>query len=159
MKRIYLATPISTIGEKEWSKTVAKRLRGLGFEVYAPAENNSINDKNNQPTPADIYKGDIDQLLMADIVVANITGGLQDGTVSEIGFISGWNEATESGDNIELVAFSSSERLNQPQFYKNIASAGANHLVLGHIDVWGKFVGNTDEMLEYMGTIYGVTEG
>ena len=149
MERIYLATPISTEGEKQWSKALAEIIRTIGYEVYAAADNDEINDKSNNPTPKDIYIGDIEEIKKADIIVANITGGLADGTISEIGFVGGWNEANR-GQAKELIAFSSNERLNQPQFYKGIASAGANHLVLGIIDKEGKFVGDTDDLLLYL---------
>lgn len=149
MKKVYLATPISLEGEKQWSINLADKIRKLGYEVYAAAENNSINDKSNNPTPQDIYIGDINEIKKADIVVANITGGLADGTISEIGFVGGWNEANKE-DKKELIAFSSNERLNQPQFYEGIASAGANHLVLGIVDKEGIFVGNTKRLLEYL---------
>src|SRR5690625_3735470 len=74
MKKIYLATPISTEGEKKWSKKLAKKIRELGYEVYAAADNDSINDKSNNPTPRDIYVADIDQIKKADVVMCNITG-------------------------------------------------------------------------------------
>ena len=149
MKKIYLATPISTEGEKKWSKKLAKKIRELGYEVYAAADNDSINDKSNNPTPRDIYVADIDQIKKADIVVCNITGGLADGTISEIGFVGGWNSVNRDNPK-KIIDFSSNERLNQPQFYKGIASAGANHLVLGIVDKEGIFVGNTSELLEYL---------
>ena len=38
MKKVYLATPISTIGEKTWSKILANEIRELGFEVYVASE-------------------------------------------------------------------------------------------------------------------------
>src|SRR5699024_4396060 len=139
MTKVYLAHAISTRGEYDDSKRVANEIRSLGYEVYAAAENDSINDKTNNPTPIDIYNGDVSEILSSDIIVVNeirsvryevyaaaendsinyktnnstpidiyngdvseilssdifvvnLSGGHQDGTISEIGLVSGVNE-------------------------------------------------------------------
>ena len=168
MVKIYLAHAISTRGEYEDSKRVAERIRSLGYEVYAAAENDSINDKTNNPTPIDIYNGDVSEILSSDIFVVNLSGGHQDGTISEIGVVAGINEIKEdvtedryeylSGDAsevfpnydipIDIIAYTSNARLLQPQHYHGMASACVNHLVLGMVDKWGEFVGGEDDMLE-----------
>lgn len=160
MMKVYLAHPISTRGEFEDSKRVAKRIRELGFEVYAAAENDSINDKSNDPTPLDIYFGDVTELLSSDIVVVNLTGGLADGTITEVGIVAGYNEgvlfvrgrvslgAGMPDKNIPIIAYTSNARLLQPQFHKGIPSASANHLTLGAIERWGEFVGGEEDMVE-----------
>lgn len=90
MKKVYLAHPISTTGEFNDSIRVAKRIEEVtGVEVYAPALNDEINDKSNNPTPAMIYEQDVDNLLSSDIVVVNYTGGDSDGTVLELGMLAG----------------------------------------------------------------------
>ena len=160
-KKIYLAHSISTKAEFKDSIRVANEIRDLGYEVYAAAENNSINDKSNDPTPIDIYEGDISEIMKCDIFVINLSGGLQDGTISEIGFVAGLNESvnrlrlrTLKEYNvfhevrlIQIIAYTSNARLLQPQFSAGIPSASANHLVLGMIDKWGGFVGSEKEML------------
>lgn len=152
--KVYLAHSIATTGEKRDSIRVANEIRKLGFEVYAAAENNSINDKSNNPTPTDIYNADVSELLNSDILVVNLTGGLQDGTISEIGVVAGYNENmrwinVSMGDKPrKIIAYTSNERLLQPQHYKDIPSASANHLVLGMIDKWGKFAGTEQDMLK-----------
>src|SRR5690625_6951307 len=98
MAKIYLAHPISTKGEFEDSKRVTSEIRALGFEVYAAAENDSINDKTNEPTPIDIYNGDVSEIMSSDIFVVNIWGGHQDGAISEIGVVAGMNEVREEID-------------------------------------------------------------
>src|SRR5690625_7602660 len=70
--KAYLAHPIATKGEFEDSKRVANEIRKLGYEVYAAAENDSINDKSNDPTPIDIYEGDVQQIINSDIFVVNV---------------------------------------------------------------------------------------
>lgn len=152
--KVYLAHSIATTAEKTDSIRVASEIRKLGFDVYAAAENNSINDKSNDPTPIDIYNADVSELLSSDILVVNLTGGLQDGTISEIGVVAGYNENmrridVSMGDKPRIIiAYTSNERLLQPQHFKNVPSAGANHLVLGMIEKWGSFVGTEKEMLK-----------
>lgn len=166
--RIYLAHPISTTGEFNDSIRVAENMEKEGFTVYAAARNNSINDKSNDPTPMDIYDGDVTEIAKSDIFVVNLTGGLQDGTISEVGIVAGMNivkKALEpllkrkfarrllklagiSPKPIKIIAYTSNARLLQPQHYLGIPSAGANHLVLGIIERWGSFVGNEKNMLQ-----------
>ena len=147
MTKIYLAHSISTKAEFKDSIRVANLIRGIGFSVYAAAENKAINDKSNNPTPEDIYKGDVSEILTSDIFVVNLTGGHQDGTISEIGLVAGLNER---GANIPIVAFTTNTRLLQPQHYWNIPSASANHLVLGMIERHGTFVGDEHNLYEYL---------
>lgn len=147
--KIYLAHSISTTAEFNDSKRVANEIRSLGYDVYAAAENDSINDKTNEPTPLDIYRGDVSEILSADIFVVNLSGGLQDGTISEVGVVAGVNEMAELyyDSTIRIIAYTSNARLAHPQFHKGIPSASVNHLVLGMVERWGKFVGGEAEML------------
>lgn len=165
-QKVYLAHAISTKGEYKDSKRIAEAIRALGYDVYAAAENDSINDKTNNPTPIDIYNGDVSEILDCDIFVVNLSGGHQDGTISEIGVVAGYNECHAWDDEfqkflmqefdgdkhagsgvIPIVAYTSNARLLQPQTYHDMASASANHLVLGMIDTWGRFVGDENAML------------
>lgn len=156
--KVYLAHTISTRGEYEDSKRVANEIRALGFDCYAAAENDSINDKTNEPTPIDIYNGDVSEILAADLFVVNLSGGLQDGTISEVGVVAGMNEIIENiidnyddymgADILPIIAYTSNARLLQPQFSEGIPSASANHLVLGVIQRWGAFVGDEQAMLK-----------
>ena len=157
MVKIYYATSIATQGETLDSIRVANNLRNLGYEVYVASENKSINDKSNNPTPEDIFNGDIYEILSSDIFVVNLTGGTQDGTISEIGFVAGWNEAGIQDDEavrkitrIPIVAFTTNTRLMQPQHHHGVPSASANHLVLGMIDKFGEFVGGEKDLYEYL---------
>ena len=159
MVKLYYAASIATQGEALDSIRVANNLRQLGYEVYVASENKSINDKSNNPTPEDIFNGDIYEILSSDIFVVNLTGGTQDGTISEIGFVAGWNEAgiqdsegVRKTTRIPIVAFTTNTRLLQPQHYWNIPSASANHLVLGMIERHGTFVGDERNLYEYLRT-------
>src|SRR5699024_9285349 len=150
--RVYLAHPISTTGEFVDSKRVANNIRDIGYEVYVASENDSINDKSNEPTPLDIYGGDVSEIMSSDIFVVNLSGGLKDGTISEIGFVAGLNEEATAYEfkmtsKIKpIIAYTSNARLLQPQFSDGIPSASANHLVKGMVDRWGEWVGDEEAM-------------
>lgn len=169
MKKVYLAGGISDVDRKRGQKETAQKIREIGFEVYSASENDSINDKSKGPvTPEQIYQGDIDRVKECDIFVVRISGGNEDGTLSEIGMVAGWNEYYNLyttkvardiyGDaSIKIIAYTTNERLLHPDFSDGLASAGFNHLVKGMIDKWGvklgpsgRTVGTESEMLEYM---------
>ena len=165
-----MAGGISDTDRKNAQKIVAQKIRDFGFDVYSASENDSINDKSNDPTPIDIYNGDIDRVKESDIFIVRISGGNEDGTLSEIGMVAGWNEQIakinhlkynynqlcdmenqQRGSNpIKIIAYTTNERLFNPDFSQGIPSAGFNHLVLGMIQKWGLFVGNEDDMLDYV---------
>lgn len=156
LTKVYLCHAISTKGEFNDSKRVAQDIRALGYDVYAAAENASINDKTNEPTVEDIYKGDVDEILSSDIVVVNLSGGHQDGTISEVGVVAGWNENELKLEKKKpIVGYSSNSRLANPQFHKGVPSAHANHLVLGMIERWGEFVGGESGMLSKLKELGG----
>lgn len=157
MTKVYFASGISDTARKEYQKEIVNKIRKIkpDWDIYAAAENNSINDKSNDPTPKDIYNGDIERIKESDIFIVCISGGNEDGTLSEIGMVAGWNEAIFYKDPIKIIAYTTNERLMQPQFWHEIASGGFNHLVAGMIDKWGVFVGGEKEMLEYIRAING----
>src|SRR5699024_4447757 len=107
-------------------------------------------------TPIDIYNGDVSEILSCDIFVVNLTGGLQDGTISEVGVVAGINEIVENINNSHyymgaeitpIIAYTSNARLLQLQFSDGIPSASANHLVKGMIDRWGTWAGDEKAMI------------
>ncbi|MDE9798908.1 nucleoside 2-deoxyribosyltransferase [Staphylococcus delphini] len=149
MTKIYLAHSIATKAEAEDSIRVANELRKLGFDVYAAAENKTINDKSNNPTPRDIYEHDTEAINNCDIFVVNLNGGSQDGTISEIGYVAGLNESSKHKMKI-IIAYTSNARLLNTQTYNGLASASVNHLVLGMIYNWGFFAKDEKDMFEWL---------
>lgn len=136
--KVYYASSCSQIEDKEFSIKVNKEVASLGFEVYTPATNDSINDKRNNPTPRMIYDADMDRLQECDILLVNINGGHQDGTIFEIGAIclrNEYNEIFNLGE-IEIIPFTRNQRLLDTQIHKGIASASVNHLVFGGVEKW-----------------------
>lgn len=165
VKQIYLAHAISNTADFNDSKRVANNLRKEGYLVKVASENKAINDKSNDPTPFEIYDNDIADIKASDIVVVNLNGGQQDGTISEVGFTSGYNEAFKDIkenvpgwlykeilkymelDRRRIIAYTSNARVLQPQFHKDVASAHLNHLVLAMAEYWGEFVGSEQDMM------------
>lgn len=168
MKKVYLAHPISTTGEFNDSIRVAERINGTyqtnevivdgelagtvikpKFVVYAPALNKDINDKSNDPTPQIIYEQDVDRLLASDVVVINYTGGDADGTILELGMLSGMYESVkEEGVLPKVLVYSSNQRALRPQLHNGIASGKLNHMVLGAIDKHFIWCDDEDEMIQ-----------
>lgn len=149
MTKIYLAHSIATKAEAEDSIRVANELRKLGFDVYAAAENKTINDKTNNPTPRDIYEHDTTAIDKCDIFVVNLNGGSQDGTISEIGYVAGLNKNTLLKQRL-IIGYTSNARLLNTQTHDGLPSASVNHLVLGMINAWGFFAGDEHAMLQSM---------
>ena len=157
--KVYLAHSIATTAEKKDSIRVANEIRKLGFEVYAAAENNTINDKSNNPHPREIYEADFKELSSSDILVINLNGSLQDGTILELGITKGLNEShweSHGKTRIPIIAYSSNERVLEPQFYEGVASASLGHMGLGGVDKWGVFAKTETNMLE---TLKGIKAG
>ena len=148
-ERIYLAAPISTEGDVMYVNHLAKELRNIGYHVYSPIEDESINDKSNNPKAEDIYNGDNEGIDSADIFLAVETGREQVGTHTELG---GELALLRKGvSDKELIVFTNNFRLNNPQIQNGIPSASANHYTLGGVWEHGTFVeGMTEGLLRYM---------
>lgn len=146
---IYLAAPISTEGDVMYVNYLAKELRKLGYLVHSPIEDESINNKENDPKAEDIFNNDNGGIDSADIFLVVETGREQVGTHTELG---GELKLQSKGlSDRELIAFTNNFRLNQPQIQNGKPSASLNHFVLGGILQHGIFVeGMTDGLLEYM---------
>lgn len=162
---VYIAGSISRRCEKEWHSAVSKALIDMGYQTYAPAENTSINDKTNNPTPRSIYDGDVAKLKSCDILLCELHGGKQDGTIWECGMISGWNELAKminDHENVkhrdifvpfkEMYFYTSNSRLLNNMNWRGIPSESLNHLVIGGFDVWGDFLGSPEDMIKAMRT-------
>ena len=147
-ERVYLAGPISTEGDVVYMMYLAEELRNLGYHVHAPHEDDSINDKTNDPSADDIFANDTDAIDNSDIVVLVESGREQIGTHMEAGKII---ERIEQGAPLELVVFTSNYRVEDTQIEDGKASASVNHYALGGYKRAGTWVdGMSTGMLEYM---------
>lgn len=84
---VYLACPLSTEGDVMFANTVAQLMREKGLNVYSPIEDESINDKSNDPEPEDIFINDYIGIEQADYVFLVETGREQVGTHVELGIV------------------------------------------------------------------------
>jgi len=84
---VYLACPLSTEGDVMFANTVAQLMREKGLNVYSPIEDESINDKSNDPEPEDIFVNDYIGIEQADYVFLVETGREQVGTHVELGIV------------------------------------------------------------------------
>ncbi len=142
MIKVYYASSCSQIEDKLFSERVNKDISNMGFEIYTPATNDSINDKTNNPTPKMIYKADMDKLQDCGILLVNINGGHQDGTIFEVGAICYGNELKKMF-NIEptlIIPFTRNQRLLNLQISNGLASASVNALVQGGFEEWSNGV-------------------
>ena len=71
--KIYLGGPMFDLPNVRYNLDLAKRIRALGYEVYCPNENASINDKTRTDiTPEGVYQADIDELMSANIFLCQV---------------------------------------------------------------------------------------
>lgn len=147
-EKVYLAGPIATEGDVMFMSYIAQELRELGYIVHAPHEDDSINDKTNDPKAEDIFKNDGDAIDEADIVVLVESGREQIGTHMEAGKII---EKIKQGADLELIVFTSNYRVENTQIEDGKASASVNHYALGGYKEFGTWVdGMSDGLIEYM---------
>lgn len=136
--KVYYASSCAQIEDKLFSIKVNQIVSDLGFEIYTPATNDSINDKRNNPTPSMIYDADMDRLKHCDILLVNINGGHQDGTIFEVGAVCFSNELKQiyKINPTLIIPFTRNQRLLDTQLHNGLASASVNHLVLGGLEKW-----------------------
>lgn len=144
---VYIGSPISDLGQIAFVNMVARDLRFLGYKVYSAIEDDSINNKENNPSPIDIYCNDIKGIEQADIFVYVDSGGLQVGTNVELGYVLG---RIASGSDIEVVAFTHNKRLQNPQIEHGYPSASTNHLALGGIMWTGDYLESYEAFFSHM---------
>lgn len=85
--KIYFAAPLFTQAEIEFNEKVCNVLRGEGFEVFLPQENDDNDDSRDAGCLRRIYDKDISGVIWCDTVVAVIDGGDADsGTSFEMGY-------------------------------------------------------------------------
>lgn len=150
---VYLAAPISTDGDIMYVNHLASELRNIGYNVYSPIEDESINDKSRNPQSTDIYGNDTSGIDNADIVLVVESGREQVGTHVELGKVL---KAIENGSNVKLIAFTNNKRLQSPQIEDGLPSASMNAFAYGGIKQHGTWVsGGTDGLLTYMRELIG----
>lgn len=93
--KIYFAAPLFSEADFNYNEFVVQQIEKIlpSVDIYLPQRNDSINDKNSHATPIDIVKGDDEQLLNSDILIALLDGSnIDEGVACEIGVFSTLNK-------------------------------------------------------------------
>jgi nucleoside 2-deoxyribosyltransferase len=151
--KIYLANALFSESDYMYNALVCSELEDLGFEVYAPQNNTSINDKTKSADSVQIYLGDKAELDSSDILVAILDGlAVDPGVAAEIGYMSAKGKTiiglfTDSRENSKTSNDSKIEALKNPletQFpYVNL-------FVVGAIKENGKIFSSRQAMYSYL---------
>lgn len=108
-KMIYLAGDMLKKGSIMLRNQESKEVRELGYKVYSPIEDKSINDKSNQSEESNnglaekIVRNDTRGILESDIIIIEPHENAL-GTMVELGQIKGYKDAAKELDEILLNA-------------------------------------------------------
>ena len=108
-KMIYLAGDMLKKGSIMLRNQESKEVRELGYKVYSPIEDKSINDKSNQSEESNnglaekIVRNDTNGILSSDIIIIEPHENAL-GTMVELGQIKGYKDAARELDEILLNA-------------------------------------------------------
>ena len=145
--KVYLAGGLFNEAE------VAKRLKEVkilrdrikGIDLFNPIEQPFNENKEKLPTPLDIFNGDTNAILNADVFLADITND-DPGVMVELGI------ALSNGKKI--IAINSDIRLKSASKYE-IPTYAINHYVLGAILKYGVLVYSFEEAVKELERIKG----
>ncbi len=136
MKKIYFASPLFDEASRDWNEKVVNEIRRkFDVEIYLPQENAEINDKGNsdvQITSVDIFNLDTEKLADADVLIANLDGGLEidSGVACEIGYFASLCSKNKSKQIVGLLSdvrwnAKNGSATEQHGVYKNLYVVGA----------------------------------
>lgn len=170
--RAYLANSLFSEADRLYNDYIASKLRQAfpDLELYVPQENLAINDKSAYANSVMISRGDDEELLTSDFMIAVIDGNtIDEGVACEVGKYSGFDMVTllragfkprpifalytdtrqEGRDNmVKLHALSNDAVENQFQ-YRNL-------YVVGTIkDSGGTFSDSVDKLIESISKYVG----
>lgn len=96
-KSIYLCGDILTFGAKRQREFEAEELRNIGYDLYVPHEDKSINDKanvDNNSLAERIVKNDTNGIMESSIIVADAHENGK-GTLVELGQLAGMKDLSD----------------------------------------------------------------
>ncbi|WP_314011382.1 nucleoside 2-deoxyribosyltransferase [Pseudostreptobacillus hongkongensis] len=109
-----------------------------GIDLFNPIEQPFNENKQTLPTPIDIFDGDTNAVLAADVVLLDMTNE-DPGVMVELGIAV--------ANNKKIIAVNSDIRLKSANKY-DIPSYAMNHYVLGAILKYGVLVHSFAEAIE-----------
>jgi len=101
------------------------------FDVYTPAFNDNINNKENLPSSELIYTQEFERMLSSDIVVANYTGEANE-VLFSLGYLAGVSDYDYQPPTVYV--YSSNKQITQP-YSNNPPFNKLSDLVLTAIDM------------------------
>lgn len=145
--KVYLAGGLFNEAEVAQRLKEGKILRDRikGIDLFNPIEQPFNKNKEKLPTPLDIFNGDTNAILNADVFLADITND-DPGVMVELGI------ALSNGKKI--IAINSDIRLKSASKYE-IPTYAINHYVLGAILKYGVLVYSFEEAVKELERIKG----
>ena len=145
--KVYLAGGLFNEAEVTQRLKEGKILRDRikGIDLFNPIEQPFNENKEKLPTPLDIFNGDTNAILNADVFLADITND-DPGVMVELGI------ALSNGKKI--IAINSDIRLKSANKYE-IPTYAINHYVLGAILKYGVLVYSFEEAVKELERIKG----
>ena len=145
--KVYLAGGLFNEAEVAQRLKEGKILRDRikGIDLFNPIEQPMNENKEKLPTPLDIFNGDTNAILNADVFLADITND-DSGVMVELGI------ALSNGKKI--IAINSDIRLKSASKYE-IPTYAINHYVLGAILKYGVLVYSFEEAMKELERIKG----
>ena len=145
--KVYLAGGLFNEAEVAQRLKEGKILRDRikGIDLFNPIEQPFNENKEKLPTPLDIFNGDTNAILNADVFLADITND-DPGVMVELGI------AISNGKKI--IAINSDIRLKSASKYE-IPTYAINHYVLGAILKYGVLVYSFEEAMKELERIKG----
>lgn len=108
------------------------------IELFNPIEQPFNENKQDLPTPIEIYEGDANAVISSDVFLADITND-DPGVMVELGLAI--------ANNKKIIVVNSDIRLKSANKYE-IPSYAMNHFVLGAIQKYGTLVFSFEEAIE-----------
>lgn len=145
--KVYLAGGLFNEAEVAQRLKEGKILRDRikGIDLFNPIEQPFNENKEKLPTPLDIFNGDTNAILNADVFLADITND-DPGVMVELGI------ALSNGKKI--IVINSDIRLKSANKYE-IPTYAINHYVLGAILKYGVLVYSFEEAVKELERIKG----
>lgn len=146
--KLYLAGALFNEAEVNQRKLEGKLLRENfpNIEIFNPIDQPFNENKQNLPTPIEIFEGDTRAVEKCDIFVADLTNE-DAGVMVELGIAIYTNTKL-------IIAINSDIRLQSANKYE-IPSYGMNHFVLGAVQKHGLLVRNFNEAIEKIKAFLG----
>ena len=108
--KIYLGGEMFSQADIINNLRLSKKLRDIGFEVYCPNENKSINDKSRTDiTSEKIYLSDKDELLKSNVFLCQVSE--DSGTMWETGFMDCLSQYVDSEQYYGVIGLATDIRL------------------------------------------------